>query len=225
MLEHAGRRAAGRGGAGPGAAPQPRPPRARARLRVGASSGGAFVAALPFFADVDGVVAQIAGVGFPRDPRSNTAFFATPAELGDALREARGTRGTRRRPRGRRAARATRRRQSRTRGGKNGDVATGKNDREAAYPPVVFSHMSRDALVGALVDESRAFLDAAGVPTRVTELAPQPVDANFFHRRVVRAAAPRATKGPGAGVRSALRTRRRWRRRCARVGSWTRKGT
>ena len=55
----------------------------------GASSGGAFVAALPFFADVDGVVAQIAGVGFPRDPRSNTAFFATPAELGEAVRESR----------------------------------------------------------------------------------------------------------------------------------------
>ena len=65
-------------------------PRGAPVFAFGASSGGAFVAALPFFADVDGVVAQIAGVGFPRDPRSNTAFFATPAELGDALREARG---------------------------------------------------------------------------------------------------------------------------------------
>ena len=176
-------------------------PRGAPVFAFGASSGGAFVAALPFFADVDGVVAQIAGVGFPRDPRSNTAFFATPAELGDALREARGTRGD---------AKATPGEGARARGeaeapvtddgGKNGDVATGKNDREAAYPPVVFSHMSRDALVGALVDESRAFLDAAGVPTRVTELAPQPVDANFFHRRVVRAADAEGDgeKGPGA---------------------------
>ena len=60
--------------------------------------------------------------------------------------------------------------------------------------------MSRDALVGALVDESRAFLDATGVPTRVTELAPQPVDGLFFHRRVVRAADAEGDgdKGPGA---------------------------
>ena len=57
-------------------------PRGAPVFAFGASSGGAFVAALPFFADVDGVVAQIAGVGFPRDPRSNTAFFATPAERG-----------------------------------------------------------------------------------------------------------------------------------------------
>ena len=170
-------------------------PRGAPVFAFGASSGGAFVAALPFFADVDGVVAQIAGVGFPRDPRSNTAFFATPAELGDALREARGGAD----------AKATR-------DGGNGDVARGeatsatsseaeaRRDREVAYPPVVFSHMSRDALVGALVDESRAFLDAAGVPTRVTELAPQPVDAVFFHRRVVRAADAEGDgeRGPGA---------------------------
>ena len=173
-------------------------PRGAPVFAFGASSGGAFVAALPFFADVDGVVAQIAGVGFPRDPRSNTAFFATPAELGDALREARGGADAKATP------------------GGNGDVARGeatsatssatsseaeaRRDREVAYPPVVFSHMSRDALVGALVDESRAFLDAAGVPTRVTELAPQPVDANFFHRRVVRAADAEGDgeKGPGA---------------------------
>ena len=70
-------------------------PRGAPVYAFGASSGGAFVAALPFFADVDGVVAQIAGVGFPRDPRSNTAFFATPAELGDALRESRGDAGGR----------------------------------------------------------------------------------------------------------------------------------
>ena len=182
-------------------------PRGAPVFAFGASSGGAFVAALPFFADVDGVVAQIAGVGFPRDPRSNTAFFATPAELGDALREARGGAD----------AKATR-------DGGNGDVARGEATRiatssatsseaearrdgggengvtEYAYPPVVFSHMSRDALVGALVDESRAFLDAAGVPTRVTELAPQPVDAVFFHRRVVRAADAEGDgeRGPGA---------------------------
>ena len=183
-------------------------PRGAPVFAFGASSGGAFVAALPFFADVDGVVAQIAGVGFPRDPRSNTAFFATPAELGDALREARGGAD----------AKATR-------DGGNGDVARGEATRIAtssatsseaearrdgggengvfktvAYPPVVFSHMSRDALVGALVDESRAFLDAAGVPTRVTELAPQPVDAVFFHRRVVRAADAEGDgeRGPGA---------------------------
>jgi len=180
-------------------------PRGAPVFAFGASSGGAFVAALPFFADVDGVVAQIAGVGFPRDPRSNTAFFATPAELGDALREARGGAD----------AKATR-------DGENGDVARGEATsettssatsseaearrdgggeiQEVAYPPVVFSHMSRDALVGALVDESRAFLDAAGVPTRVTELAPQPVDAVFFHRRVVRAADAEGDgeRGPGA---------------------------
>lgn len=173
-------------------------PRGAPVFAFGASSGGAFVAALPFFADVDGVVAQIAGVGFPRDPRSNTAFFATPAELGDALREARGGADAKATP------------------GGNGDVARGeatsatssatsseaeaRRDREVAYPPVVFSHMSRDALVGALVDESRAFLDAAGVPTRVTELAPQPVDAVFFHRRVVRAADAEGDgeRGPGA---------------------------
>ena len=182
-------------------------PRGAPVFAFGASSGGAFVAALPFFADVDGVVAQIAGVGFPRDPRSNTAFFATPAELGDALREARGGADAKATP------------------GENGDVARGEATRIAtssatsseaearrdgggengvfktvAYPPVVFSHMSRDALVGALVDESRAFLDAAGVPTRVTELAPQPVDAVFFHRRVVRAADAEGDgeRGPGA---------------------------
>jgi len=182
-------------------------PRGAPVFAFGASSGGAFVAALPFFADVDGVVAQIAGVGFPRDPRSNTAFFATPAELGDALREARGGADAKATP------------------GGNGDVARGEATRiatssatsseaearrdgggenrektEVAYPPVVFSHMSRDALVGALVDESRAFLDAAGVPTRVTELAPQPVDAVFFHRRVVRAADAEGDgeRGPGA---------------------------
>ena len=69
-----------------------------------------------------------------------------------------------------------------------------------AQTPCPAGSRSRDALVGALVDESRAFLDAAGVPTRVTELAPQPVDANFFHRRVVRAADAEGDgeKGPGA---------------------------
>ena len=183
-------------------------PRGAPVFAFGASSGGAFVAALPFFADVDGVVAQIAGVGFPRDPRSNTAFFATPAELGDALREARGgadakaTPGENARARGEAtsatsSATSSEAEARRDGGGENGDVA---RDREVAYPPVVFSHMSRDALVGALVDESRAFLDAAGVPTRVTELAPQPVDANFFHRRVVRAADAEGDgeKGPGA---------------------------
>ena len=174
----------------------------------GASSGGAFVAALPFFADVDGVVAQIAGVGFPRDPRSNTAFFATPAELGEAVRESR---------RGREEAKGEKKevpelgeakaasssseeaRSIRVDGG-NAAVPRGSTSREYSYPPVVFSHMSRDALVGALVDESRAFLDAAGVPTRVTELAPQPVDDLFFHRRVVRAADAEGDgdKGPGA---------------------------
>ena len=183
-------------------------PRGAPVFAFGASSGGAFVAALPFFADVDGVVAQIAGVGFPRDPRSNTAFFATPAELGDALREARGgadakaTPGENARARGEAtsatsSATSSEAEARRDGGGENGDVA---RDREVAYPPVGFSHMSRDALVGALVDESRAFLDAAGVPTRVTELAPQPVDANFFHRRVVRAADAEGDgeKGPGA---------------------------
>ena len=182
-------------------------PRGAPVFAFGASSGGAFVAALPFFADVDGVVAQIAGVGFPRDPRSNTAFFATPAELGDALREARGGADAKATPGGNgdvargeatsettSSATSSEAEARRDDGGENGVFKT------VAYPPVVFSHMSRDALVGALVDESRAFLDAAGVPTRVTELAPQPVDAVFFHRRVVRAADAEGDgeRGPGA---------------------------
>lgn len=172
----------------------------------GASSGGAFVAALPFFADVDGVVAQIAGVGFPRDPRSNTAFFATPAELGEAVRESRrgrekilakGEEVPERVP----EAKAASEEEAFVVGVGSGNApGSGSTSREYSYPPVVFSHMSRDALVGALVDESRAFLDAAGVPTRVTELAPQPVDGLFFHRRVVRAADAEGDgdKGPGA---------------------------
>jgi hypothetical protein len=172
----------------------------------GASSGGAFVASLPFFADVDGVVAQIAGVGFPRDPRSNTAFFATPAELGEAVRESRrgrekvlakGEEVPERVP----EAKAASEEEAFVAGVGSGNApGSGSTSREYSYPPVVFSHMSRDALVGALVDESRAFLDAAGVPTRVTELAPQPVDGLFFHRRVVRAADAEGDgdKGPGA---------------------------
>ena len=172
-------------------------PRDAPVFAFGASSGGAFVAALPFFADVDGVVAQIAGVGFPRDPRSQTAFFATPAELGDAVRESR--KGTPNLPEATSRARA-----KATATTAAAETATPEEQdaplREYSYPPVVFSHMSRDALVGALVDESRAFLDAAGVPTRVTELAPQPVDAGFFHRRVVRAADTEGDgdAGPGA---------------------------
>ena len=176
----------------------PRPPARRARLRR-RLFGRRVRRRASVFADVDGVVAQIAGVGFPRDPRSNTAFFATPAELGDALREARGTRGD---------AKATPGEGARARGEAEAPVTDdgGKRrrrdrDKDRERPtPGGFSHMSRDALVGALVDESRAFLDAAGVPTRVTELAPQPVDANFFHRRVVRAADAEGDgeKGPGA---------------------------
>ena len=170
-------------------------PRDAPVFAFGASSGGAFVAALPFFADVDGVIAQVAGVGFPRDPRSTTAFFATPAELGEAVRESR---------RGASAKAEQEAPDARLQKAEAADTSMSEEAENAlqdySYPPVVFSHMSRDALVGALVDESRAFLDAAGVPTRVTELAPQPVDATFFHRRVVRAADAEGDgdAGPGA---------------------------
>ena len=175
-----------------------RPPRPRAAPRLRwRLLGGAFVAALPFRRRRRRRRAD-RGRGLPAGPALEHGVLRDARGAGDALREARGTRGD---------AKATPGEGARARGeaeapvtddgGKNGDVA---RDKEAAYPPVVFSHMSRDALVGALVDESRAFLDAAGVPTRVTELAPQPVDANFFHRRVVRAADAEGDgeKGPGA---------------------------
>jgi hypothetical protein len=111
----------------------------------GASSGGAFVGALPFATPVDGVVSQIASVRLP-------ARLTTRAALGEELR-AFGGRGE--------------------------------------YPPVVFSHMSRDAATARSVDASRAYLESVGVPVRVTELAPQPVDDGFFHRKLTRfAAAP-----------------------------------
>ena len=124
----------------------------------GASSGGAFVGALPFFGAVDGVISQISSVRLPSRLRD-------AASLGEELR-AQGGRGD--------------------------------------YPPVVFSHMSRDVLTGELVDRSREYLESVGVPVRVTELDPQPVDDGFFHRRIVRAVVPDA-RGEGAGLEPVVR--------------------
>ena len=124
----------------------------------GASSGGAFVGALPFFGAVDGVISQISSVRLP-----------------SRLRDA-----------------ASLREELRAQGGR-GD-----------YPPVVFSHMSRDVLTGELVDRSREYLESVGVPVRVTELDPQPVDDGFFHRRIVRAVVPDA-RGEGAGLEPVVR--------------------
>ena len=70
------------------------------------------------------------------------------------------------------------------------------------YPPVVFSHMSRDAATARSVDASRAYLESVGVPVRVTELAPQPVDDAFFHRKLTRFAA--ATSGGDSEAAAAL---------------------
>jgi hypothetical protein len=145
----------------------------------GVSSGGVFVAALPFFAKIDGVLAQVTGVGFPRDPRDGGRYFANPAALGAAMGESGDT-----------------------------DAAKGAHvakdtDSKAPYPPFVFSHMSKDALVGALVDESVAFLRSAGIDTKVTELAPLVVDDNFFHRRIVRAADTEGDLGGGADTAGA----------------------
>lgn len=122
----------------------------------GASSGGAFVGALPFATPVDGVVSQIASVRLP-------ARLTTRAALGEELR-AFGGRGE--------------------------------------YPPVVFSHMSRDAATARSVDASRAYLESVGAPVRVTELAPQPVDDAFFHRKLTRFAA--ATSGGDSEAAAAL---------------------
>jgi hypothetical protein len=124
----------------------------------GASSGGAFVGALPFYGAVDGVVSQISSIRLPSRLRD-------AASLGEELR-AQGGRGD--------------------------------------YPPVVFSHMSRDVLTGELVDRSRAYLESVGVPVRVTELDPQPVDDGFFHRRIVRAV-PADANGDGAGLEPVVR--------------------
>lgn len=124
----------------------------------GASSGGAFVGALPFYGAVDGVVSQISSIRLPSRLRD-------AASLGEELR-AQGGRGD--------------------------------------YPPVVFSHMSRDVLTGELVDRSRAYLESVGVPVRVTELDPQPVDDGFFHRRIVRAV-PADAHGEGAGLEPVVR--------------------
>lgn len=126
----------------------------------GASSGGAFVAGLPFFTKVDGVVAQISGVGFPRDPRDHQSYFENPSALGEEVRKS--------------VAAAL------------GGIGAGVSTPSSVYPPVVFSHMSKDALVGALVDESREFLTQAGVATKVSELNPLVIDDAFFHRRVVK---------------------------------------
>ena len=64
--------------------------------------------------------------------------------------------------------------------------------------------MSRDVLTGELVDRSRAYLESVGVPVRVTELDPQPVDDGFFHRRIVRAV-PADAHGDGAGLEPVVR--------------------
>jgi hypothetical protein len=133
-------------------------------MAFGASSGGAFAAYLPFFARVDGVVAQISGVGFPRDPRKPGAVFARPFDIHAAVARGEGVRGS------------------------------------ARYPPVVFSHMPRDASTAAAAETSRAFLERAGVAARITSLHPQAIDGNFFHRRVVRAVDAEGDGEIGPGV-------------------------